>query len=247
MNPILSLHHVSKTFSEKPGEHLDVLERINLEIGAGEFFVLLGPSGSGKSTILRIMSGLEKSYSGTVQWGSGIARADMSFVFQQFALLPWLTVFENAEMGLIMRKDTTPQTRRDVVMKELRELGLERFAHVRPHELSGGMRQRVGIARAIATDPKIIFLDEPFSEVDSFTARELRKDLLAIWERRKMTIVMVTHLIEEAIELADRIAILTPRPGKIERIISNPLSRPRNTRSFESFRLEDKIYGLIRP
>ena len=226
---------------------MHVLEHIGLEIGPGEFFVLLGPSGSGKSTILRIMSGLEKSYSGTVQWEDGITQSDMSFVFQQFALLPWLTVYENAEMGLIMRKDLTTDMRRVMVMKELRELGLERFAHAHPHELSGGMRQRVGIARAIATNPKIIFLDEPFSEVDSFTGRELRKDLLAIWERRKMTIVMVTHLIEEAIELADRIAILTPRPGKIEKIISNPLVRPRNIRSPESYKLEDEIYALIKP
>ncbi len=247
MNPILSLQNVSKTFSEKPGERLEVLDHINLEIGEGEFFVLLGPSGSGKSTILRIMSGLEKSYSGTVQWGSGTTRPDMSFVFQQFALLPWLTVFENAEMGLIMHKHMTRDRRRDTVMKELRELGLERFAHAHPHELSGGMRQRVGIARAIATTPKIMFLDEPFSEVDSFTGRELRGDLLAIWERRKITIVMVTHMIEEAIELADRIAVLTPRPGKIERIISNPLSRPRNIRSPESYRLEDEMYALVKP
>ena len=109
------------------------------------------------------------------------------------------------------------------------------------------VQKRVGIARAVAPDPKIIFLDEPFSEVDSFTAKELRKDLLAIWERRKMTIVMVTHLIEEAIELADRIAILTPRPGKIERVIANTLPRPRNTRSPESYKLEDEIYALVKP
>ncbi|MBI4225351.1 MAG: ABC transporter ATP-binding protein [Candidatus Sungbacteria bacterium] len=247
MDSILSLQNISKTFSEKPGEDLHVLEHINLEIGHGEFFVLLGPSGSGKSTILRIMSGLEKSYSGTMQWENGITQTDMSFVFQQFALLPWLTVYENAEMGLIMRKDLTADMRRVIVMKELRELGLERFAHAHPHELSGGMRQRTGIARAIATNPKIIFLDEPFSEVDSFTARELRKDLLAIWERRKMTIVMVTHLIEEAIELADRIAILTPRPGKIEKTITNPLPRPRNIRSPESYKLEDEMYAIIEP
>ena len=247
MNPIVSLQNISKTFPEKPGKDLNVLEHIDCEIFPGEFFILLGPSGSGKSTLLRIMSGLEKSYRGTVHWASDVSHADMSFVFQQFGLLPWLTVFENAEMGLVMRKDLTPEQRRAMVIKELHELGLERFAHAYPHELSGGMRQRVGIARAIATNPKVIFLDEPFSEVDSFTAKELRKNLLAIWEKRKITIIMVTHLIEEAIELADRIAIFTPRPGKIEKIITNPLPRPRNIRSPESFRLEDEIYALIKP
>ncbi|MBI3442339.1 MAG: ABC transporter ATP-binding protein [Candidatus Sungbacteria bacterium] len=247
MQPLVALQHVSKIFTDKPGEDLSVLERINLEIMPGEFFILLGPSGSGKSTLLRIMSGLEKSYQGAVRWETGVSHADMSFVFQQFALLPWLTVFENAEMGLVMRKDLTVEQRKIIVAKELRELGLERFARSYPHELSGGMRQRVGIARAIATNPKVIFLDEPFSEVDSFTAKELRKNLLVIWQDRKMTVVMVTHLIEEAIELADRIAILTPRPGKIEKIIANPLPRPRNIRSQEAYRLEDEIYALVKP
>lgn len=247
MQPIVSLQHVSKTFSEKPGKDLNVLEHINLEIMPGEFFILLGPSGSGKSTLLRIISRLEKSYRGTVQWAPGVRRQDMSFVFQQFALLPWLTVFENATMGLVMRKEISREQRNQIVTKELRELGLEHFARAYPHELSGGMRQRVGIARAIATSPKVIFLDEPFSEVDSFTAKELRTNLLEIWEKRKITIIMVTHLIEEAIELADHIAIFTPRPGKIERIISNPLPRPRNIRSHESYRLEDEMYALIKP
>lgn len=246
MDPIVSLHHIAKTFKEKPGHDLAVLERINLEIFPGEFFIFLGPSGSGKSTLLRIMSGLEKDYHGSVEWARDVVPSDMSFVFQQAALLPWLTAAENVEMGLV-GQSVPMQERATVVTEELRELGLEGFRSAYPHELSGGMRQRVGIARAIATNPKVIFMDEPFSEVDSFTARVLRRELLEIWQKRKPTIIMVTHLIQEAIELADRIAVLTPRPGSIEQIVENKMPRPRDTRSHESYHLEDKLYAIIKP
>lgn len=222
------------------------LDDINLSINPGELFVIAGPSGSGKSTILRIMSGLEKDFDGSVAYGRGITRKDFSFVFQQFALLPWLTVKENVEIGLIARK-ITPHIRARRVMAELKLLGLEKFCNHYPRELSGGMRQRVGIARAFATDPKIIFMDEAFSELDSFTAEELRHELLDIWREKKPTIILVTHLVNEAIELADRIAVLTPRPGKIEKIIKVTLDRPRAKRSPEFFALEDKLTGIIRP
>ena len=124
---------------------------------------------------------------------------------------------------------------------------MDKFGHVYPRDLSGGMKQRVGIARALATNPKVIFLDEPFSELDSFTAEELRKVLLGIWEERKMTVVMVSHIVEEALELADRIAVFTPRPSKIEKILVNHLPRPRHKRSEEFFRLEDELYKVIKP
>ncbi len=246
MEPALILKHVSKVFTDTPGEKLRVLEDITLEIGAGEFFVIAGPSGSGKSTLLRVMSGLERSYEGTVQLGNGYTAKDLSFVFQQFALLPWMSVFENVELPLIARK-IPEDKRRHIVMKELEIFGLKAFAEAHPKTLSGGMRQRVGLARAFAIEPKIIFLDEPFSELDSFTAEELRQDLLAIWQERKLTIVMVTHLIEEAVELADRIAVFRPLPGRIEKIVTSHISRPRNKRSEEFYRLYDELYALVKP
>jgi len=246
MSAALSLKHVNKSFGDKPSEQLIVLQNINLEIVAGEIFVIVGPSGSGKSTLLRIMSGLAKQDAGEVTLGPGLQTADFSFVFQQFALLPWLTVYQNVELGLLVQR--LPEAKRqEIVYRELKQFGLEKFSQARLRELSGGMRQRVGLARALVVEPKIIFMDEPFSELDSFTAEELRQELLAVWSARRPTIILVTHLIEEALALADRVAVLTPRPGKIEKIVVNHLPRPRNPRSPEFFELEDKLCQLIKP
>ncbi len=246
MEPILRLKNIGKNFEESPRKYLKVLHNIDLEIYAKEFFIFVGPSGSGKSTLLRIMCGLEEPSPGEIRYASGVDRSRISFVFQQFALLPWLTVYENIELGLVA-DHIEEKKRHERVTQELERFGLTRFANARPRELSGGMRQRVGIARALATDPQIIFMDEPFSELDSFTARELRKEFLAIWGKTDITIVMVTHLVEEALELADRIAVLTPRPARIEKIVENTLPRPRNERSPEFWKLEDHLYTLIRP
>ena len=243
---LITLKNVKKVFTDDAAKHLVAVEDINLEIVSGEFFIMLGPSGSGKSTILRIMSGLERDYQGAVSYGGGNTEKDFSFVFQHFAILPWLTVSQNIELGLIGR-NVVEAERTKVVLRELRIFGLEHFAKSYPHELSGGMRQRVGIARALATNPKIIFMDEPFSEIDSFTAEELRKELLSIWQERRPTIVMVTHMVDEAIELADRIAVLTKRPGRIEAIVANSLPRPRQMRSTSFYELEDKLRALIKP
>ena len=257
MDPLIPLKNVSKDFVEIADHSVIALNNIDLQIFAGEIFVFVGPSGSGKSTLLRIMSGLEKKYEGTVILHEGIGPENFSFVFQQFALLPWLTVSENIAIGLVARK-MHPHKIKERVHKELHRFGLEKFGHVYPRELSGGMRQRVGIARALATDPRVIFMDEPFSELDSFTAENMRKELLRIWEnpewgeekkhaQERPTIVMVTHIVEEALELADRIAVLTPRPGKIEKIVKNDLARPRALRSQEFYTMEDELYGLIKP
>ncbi len=257
---IISLKNISKTFVED-GKKLQALENINLEIKEGEFFIFVGPSGCGKSTLLRIMSGLEKDFQGKVELGQGLTahpssggQADFSFtakqegiafIFQQFALLPYLSVFQNVELGLLAR-NIPKSERHERVSAELKKLGLEKYSKSYPKELSGGQKQRVGIARALVTNPKIIFMDEPFSALDSFTADTLRKEVLRIWHESKSTIVMVTHLISEALELADRIAVLTPRPGKIEAILENPLSRPRQMRSEGFFKMEDKIKELIK-
>ena len=239
MKPIITLDHVSKTFLEE-GRPITAIEDVTLTIHEGEFFVFLGPSGSGKSTLLRIMSGLEKKYRGRVTMDDSITTA---FVFQQFAIWPWMTVEENIGIGLVAR-GINPRER---VARELERFGLTKFAHAYPRELSGGMKQRVGIARALAVDPHIMFMDEPFSELDSFTAAALRKEILSVWKDTHTTIVMVTHLIPEALDLADRIAVLTSRPGKIEKVLSNHLPRPRKLRSKEFFKIEDELYALIKP
>ena len=241
---IITLKNIGKDFSED-NKLLTVLKDINLEIKMGEFFIFLGPSGSGKSTLLRIMSGLEKQFEGHLALDPSVNKSDFSFVFQQFALLPWMTIFENVEIGLLARN--IPKNERHLtVMTELKRLGLEKFALSYPKELSGGMKQRVGIARAIVTKPKIIFMDEPFSALDSFTAEELRQEILNIWQVTQTTMVMVTHLISEALELGDKIAVLTPRPGKIAAILQNPLPRPRQKRSKGFFVMEDKLTNLIK-
>ncbi len=242
--PVITLEKVSKRFSADGGAKSLALKDINLKIGAGEFFVFLGPSGCGKSTLLRIMSGLEKA-DGEVTVNPDYI-GHMAFVFQQFALLPWLTVYENVELPLLGKGLSRNQVAQKV-NHELLQLGLQKFANAHPGSLSGGMRQRVGMARALAIDPKIMFLDEPFSELDSYTAQELRLDLLKIWEERKMTVVMVTHIVPEAIELADRIAVMTPRPGHIEKILVNKLARPRHKRSPDFYVMEDKLDNLIKP
>lgn len=243
-SPILTLSGIRKSYGQGKSRQV-ILDGVDLSIETGEFFLFVGPSGCGKSTLLRIMSGLDKDFQGQVKFADGLFHRDLGFVFQSFALLPWMTVSENVEIGLIARGIEQTERKR-AVMQQLEQLGLENNANSYPRELSGGMRQRVGIARALVTDPKLLFLDEPFSELDTVTAHGLRAELLKIWEERNLTVVMVSHIVEECLELSDRIAVLHPRPGGIERILHNPLPRPRNTRSAEFFKMEDQVTELIR-
>ncbi len=250
MIPLFTLKNVSKTFPHKEGKRgMHVLNDINLTVHEGEFLLLLGPSGCGKSTLLRIITGLETHTHGTIEFhkneGLPLDINDVSFVFQNFGLMPWLTVEKNVELGLIGRN--VPEAKRKEKVKNILEkFGLADFSQYRPRDLSGGMRQRVGLARAFVTEPKIIFLDEPFSELDFFTAAGLRQILLDMWNERKMTIVMVSHYIEEAVLLADRIAVFSDRPGTILEITKDELPRPRDHRSSEFFKLEDEVLSKFR-
>lgn len=246
MQTVISVKNLTKVFEEEGNRKLLVLKDINLEIQEGEFFVILGPSGSGKSTLLRLMSGLNKEYEGKIEMSKEIQLSDISFVFQQFALFPWLNVYKNIELGTLAH-NYSPEEREKRVIHELKLFNLEKFKNTYPKELSGGMRQRAGIGRAFVSEPKIIFMDEPFSELDSFTAKELRQEFLRIWKEKHQTVIMVTHLIEEAIELADRIAVLTSMPGKIEKIIVNNLPRPREKRTQTFWQMEDELDELIKP
>lgn len=238
---MLVLENIAKVFIEE-NQKTAALNNITLEINSGDFFVFIGPSGCGKSTLLRIIAGLENPSAGKITW-SEIPK--FGFVFQHFALFPYLTVFENIEFGLKM--NNVPQKERKQIVDELiEEIGLTPFAKKHPKELSGGMNQRVGIARSLAISPNVLLLDEPFSSLDEFTAKNLRQLVLQIWQKRKITVLMVTHSISEALELADRIAVLTPRPATVEKIMVNDIKRPRNLRSKEFFLLEDLLQNYIK-
>ncbi|HEX3099499.1 MAG TPA: ABC transporter ATP-binding protein [Patescibacteria group bacterium] len=241
MSALLKISNITQTFSEN-GRHLTVLHDISMEVKQGEFLMILGPSGSGKSTLLRIMAGLMAPTSGKIITAPDTTH---SFIFQSFALFPWLSVADNVGFGLKMQQRPEHEIKK-IVAEEIARMGLEGFEKSFPRELSGGMKQRVGIARALAMKPSIIFLDEPFSALDSFTATKLRADLLKIWQEQNITLVMVTHLIDEAIQLGDRIAVLSNRPARIEHIFHNPISRPRDTRAEKFFELYDTINKVIK-
>ncbi len=239
--PYISVKNVSKIYPRLRGnKRVEVLEDINLSIEKGEFLILLGPSGCGKSTFLRILAQLDTKTTGTIEYGEGYDQEKVSFVFQNFGVLPWLTIAKNVELALIGRG--VPENERGPRVEEvLRELELFAFKDRHPHELSGGMKQRVGIARAFVTNPEVIFLDEPFSELDFFTAKSLRDILTAMWKKYGTTIVMVSHYIDEAVLLSDRIAVFSERPSTIMKIFNNDLPRPRNHRSEEFYHIEDEV------
>lgn len=244
--PIITIKNLSKIFSRKEGRRsVHVLNEVNLTIHKGEFIVLLGPSGCGKSTLLRLIAGLEEKTHGEIIFHEKFDLDKVGFVFQDFGLLSWLTVEKNVELGLIGRNVPTAE-RRQKVKHILQHFGLSQFENHMPFELSGGMKQRVGLARAFVTEPDIIFLDEPFSELDFFTAESLRKALLDLWRERGATIVMVSHYIDEAVLLADRIAVFSDRPGTIVEVLKDELPRPRDNRSAPFYTLEDEVLSKFK-
>ncbi len=226
---MLKLEHVGKQF--KNGQrHKTVVEDISLDIKPGEFVVLLGPSGCGKSTLLKIMAGLEKPTAGTIMHDNiPVQRPDQKrgMVFQQFALFPWLTVFENIAFGLRLR-NSSEEVVQKTVNRYCNLTGLTSVQHQYPHTLSGGMQQRVAIARTLANDSEIILLDEPFGSLDVQTRSQMQEFLANLWEEERKTMVMVTHDIEEAIYLADRIVVMETKPGRIKEIVVPNFARPRD-------------------
>ena len=239
---MLQVKNITKTFKLEK-ESIRALEKVTFQVKSGEFFTIIGPSGCGKSTLLRIIAGLEKPESGDLMWDE---KPKIGFVFQRFALFPYLTVFENIAFGLKMT-GVLEKEQKTIVKELIEEVGLLGFEDKHPNALSGGMKQRVGIARALAINPNVLLLDEPFSALDEFTAVSLRHLLLALWQKRHLTTIMITHLIREAIELSDTIAVMTPAPGTIEHIVPNTLVRPRYLRSKEFFSFEDKLTDFISP
>jgi NitT/TauT family transport system ATP-binding protein len=227
--PKLELTGVSKSYRQG-AQSITVLDDLSLSVAELEFLVLLGPSGCGKSTLLRIIDGIETCDGGTVRLDgddvTGRPGHGRGMVFQTFDLFPWRSVLGNVEFGLEV-KGVAKAARREIARAHVELVGLGKFVDAYPHQLSGGMQQRVGIARALAIDPAVLLMDEPYGALDVQTRDLLQDELLRIWEQRRKTVVFVTHSIEEAIYLADRIVVMSPRPGRIERIIEVAFARPR--------------------
>lgn len=225
---LLRISGISKTF---PGAHRTVvaLDNVHLDVKQGEFLSLVGPSGCGKTTLLRILDGLETPDEGTIfldgQRLSGVSQ-DMSYVFQDINLLPWRNVVQNVELGLEVR-GVGKSERRDRAMEVLEMVGLAPVANSAPYTLSGGMQQRVGVARALAIRPKVLLMDEPFGQLDNFTREALQVEIAELWARLGTTIVFVTHDVDEAIFLSDRIGLFQPEPGRLTEVVDVGLRRPR--------------------
>ena len=247
---ICELKGIQKSFDRGNGKPLRVLEDINLDIRANEVVALIGPSGCGKSTILRIFAGLISASKGKVFYHQKEMQGltpGVAIVFQGFALYPWMTVEENVRT-VLRAKGIAEEEIRTRANHAISLVGLDGFEEAYPRELSGGMKQRVGMARALSVDPEILFMDEPFSAVDALTAEGLRAEILDIWDdtdRNPSSILMVSHDIKEVAYMADRIVVLSANPGRVRTIVDNPIARPRDTRSPEFLRLVDQLHDII--
>ena len=247
---IVTVDHVSLDY-HKEKEPLPVLSDISLTAAKDELVAVTGPSGCGKSTLMRIISGLIKPTAGKVRvLDSEVKgpRDDISLVFQNFVLLPWRTALENVLFGLSSRKDLSEDQKTTKAMNALEVAGLQGFESVYPGELSGGMKQRVGVARALAGDPRVMLLDEPFSSLDDLTAERLRTEtytLLINPYNSIQSVILVSHNVEEIVELADKVVVLSQRPAHVVGEVKVNMPRPRNKKSDEFFQWVDKVYSLL--
>ena len=231
----LSVKDVSKTFRSRE-RRVQALDRVSLNVNEGEFVCLVGPSGCGKSTLLNIIAGLEMPDEGTVQTDGQPIRGpgrDRMVMFQEPALFPWLDVLSNVMFGLRLKPGLSNAERTEVAQYYLKLVGLESFQHANIHELSGGMKQRVTLARAMAPNPRVLLMDEPFAALDALTREQLYGDLQRIWQERRKTIIFVTHNVREAACLGDRVVLFSPHPGRIREEFRIPLPRPRDINSVD--------------
>jgi ABC-type nitrate/sulfonate/bicarbonate transport system ATPase subunit len=244
----LEFRNITKRFPNADGSNEErvALDNVSLTVPARELVSLVGPSGCGKSTLLRLSAGLDRPTSGELLIGkTPISKpsAERGLVFQDPNLFPWLTVRRNIQAGLVARG--LLHQKRSEVNEYLRLVGLESFAESFPHHLSGGMAQRVALARALINHPKVLLLDEPLGALDAFTRMKMQDEVLRLWEDRGTTILLVTHDIDEAIYMSDRIVIMTPRPGRVEHVLSVNLERPRQRNSDEFLKLRGEILELL--
>ncbi len=230
---------------KQTGERIDVLERVNFEVREGEFVVIVGPSGCGKSTLLNIVAGFLAAPRGDIMVeGQPVNGPDPRriFVFQENGVFPWLTVQDNIGFGLLQKPDAE---RSRIVAHYIEMVGLRGFERAYPRELSGGMKQRVEIARALAANPDIIYMDEPFGALDFITRLKMRSDLTRIWQSEGKTILFVTHDIEEAVQLADRVLVMSQRPATIQTVVPVDLPRPRDLDSHGYLETRDRIFSAM--
>ena len=247
MATVLRLKEIRKVWQiERTGEEVVALGGISLEVEQGEFLVIVGPSGCGKSTLLQIIAGLEQPTSGVVEVATSNSHQKATgLVFQEYALFPWRTVRENIVFGPEVRG--VPKAQREAKAQALIDLvHLKGFQHRYPHELSGGMRQRVALARALANDPHILLFDEPLASLDAQTRKVLQTELVRIWQETKRTFIYVTHSLEEAVLLGDRVVLFTARPGRIKEVVPITLSRPRSITGRGEAELLDYLSERIR-
>jgi len=246
---LIRVEHIDKSFASRHGT-IKIMQDISFEVKDSDFLAIVGPSGCGKSTMLRLIQGLDRPTSGEIYFRDqplkGVC-SQMAMVFQSFALYPWLTVSQNVAFGLEAlgwpRDRMGPQVERYISVT-----GLDGFQEAYPRELSGGMRQRVGLARALAVEPAVLLMDEPFSSLDPLTAESLREEVLQLWRDPQLppeAVVLVTHNIEEAIQLADRIIVLSRRPSHVLAEVTVDLPRPRDRKSNAFYDLTDRVYSLI--
>ncbi|WP_196605179.1 ABC transporter ATP-binding protein [Pectinatus haikarae] len=238
----LSLLNISKSFFIKD-KKIDVLNDVNLDVSPGEFVSIIGPSGCGKSTLLKLIIGLSSQTAGSILLGGHelqYSTHDIGIVFQEARLFPWLSVYKNITFGL-ENKQLSKDDKNDV-QKHIKLVGLESFADAYPSQLSGGMQQRVSIARALISHPKVLLLDEPFGALDAITRIHMQQEITRIWQTEKSTILLVTHDIDEAIFLSDRVIVMSNRPATIKKIIPVELPRPRDRNGYDFLLLRKKIY-----
>jgi sulfonate transport system ATP-binding protein len=245
LNNSLTLENISKRFASRPGSatQLQVLDNIQLDIAPGEFISIVGASGCGKSTLLRLILGLDEEYDGRILLdgkpieGTGLERG---IVFQDHRLFPWLNVEQNVAVGL-KNSPLSPAQKRDTVREHIELVGLQDFIDAYPHQISGGMAQRVAIARGLVNRPSVLLLDEPLGALDALTRARLQGELQNIWAKEKITMILVTHDVDEAVFLGDRVVVMQPNPGRIRRILDIDLPRPRNRSDSRFIALRDDV------
>jgi len=243
---VIEFKDVKKSFVQMDGETVQALNGVNLTINQGDFICLIGPSGCGKSTMLRILAGLDHPTEGAVYLDDvKITKpgCDRGLVFQEHNLFPWLTIYENVAYGLKARH--IYKEKKDSVNEFIKLVGLEGFEKSYPHQLSGGMCQRASLARALIGHPKALLLDEPLGALDAFTRMNMQDELLRIKKEQNMTMIMVTHDVDEAVYLSSKIVVMSPRPAKIEEILEVPLSQPRDRNNPEFIRLRSEILKVL--
>jgi NitT/TauT family transport system ATP-binding protein len=243
---IIEIKDVSKVFG-KGSRRVVALDKVNLDIRTSEFTVIIGPSGCGKSTLLYLLAGFEKPTEGKILLDGRLVEKpgpDRGFVFQDYALFPWKTVLGNIMFGLI-NNGWSKKEAREMALEYINLVNLNGFEHAYPHTLSGGMKQRVGIARALAYSPKVLLMDEPFGALDAQTRKYMQQELVRIWEKTKKTVIFVTHSVIEAVFLADRVIVMTVRPGTVKGNIQVDLPRPRDYTGEDYLAVREKVLNLL--